>query len=83
VSNREVSARQVPRKGAMDGAVSERRRGGRNKQDVCDWNPSTPLGTVIKKASAKEDFFILKYHLFIKVGPRGEASSKEPFTFTS
>jgi hypothetical protein len=46
-----VSARQVPRKGATDGAVSERSRGGRSVQEVRDWNPPTPLGTVIRKAT--------------------------------
>ena len=48
-SDRGVSARQVPRKGATDGAVSERSRGGGSVQEVRDWNSPTPLGTVMKK----------------------------------
>ncbi len=58
-SNRGVSAEQVRGRGAMDGAGSERRRGGSCEQEVSSWNPSTPVGA--KKNSLRKlgEFFYL------------------------
>ncbi len=46
-----MSAEQVRGKGGMDADGSECRRGGGNRQEVCDQSHSIPVGDVIKNLS--------------------------------